>query len=142
MKKYKNVYVIGVFDLFHLGHVRILKNARQLGENLIVAINGDKLVSTYKRPPIYSETERLEIIKACRYVDTAFIVQDYDNKCYLEKYNIDVIVHGDDWERSNYLKQIRVSEEYLKSKNIDLLFLPYTEGISSSELIRKIKSSG
>lgn len=140
MKNYKNVYVIGVFDLFHRGHVELLKNSRALGERLIVAINGDQLVTDYKRAPIFSETDRLEIVKSCRYVDEAFIVSDFDNKPFIEKYNIDAIIHGDDWEKHSYLKQIVVTEEYLKERNIDLILLPYTKGISSGDLIKKIKA--
>lgn len=141
MKKYKNVYVIGVFDLFHRGHVELLRKSKELGDKLIVAINSDKFVSIYKRAPIYSETDRLEIVKACRYVDEVFISHDYDNKPFIEKYNIDAIVHGDDWERTSYLKQIVVTEEYLSERKVDLVLLPYTEGVSSSDLIRKIKSA-
>src|SRR5687768_3905935 len=105
---YKNVYVIGVFDLFHRGHVEFLKKAKSLGENLIVAVNGDEMVADYKRKPFYSETDRLEIIKSCKYVNDAFIINIYDNKEYIEQYNIDAIVHGNDWERTSYLSQIRV----------------------------------
>ena len=140
MKKYNNVYVIGVFDLFHRGHVELLRKSKELGGKLIVAINSDKFVSVYKRSPIYNEIDRLEIVKACKYVDEAFLVHDYDNKEVIEKYNIDAIVHGDDWERSSYLKQIVVTEEYLAEKNIDLVLLPYTQGVSSSDVIKKIKS--
>jgi glycerol-3-phosphate cytidylyltransferase len=141
MKKYKNVYVIGVFDLFHLGHVRLLKKCKELGENVIVALNSDRFVSLYKRPPINSEKERLEIVTCCKYVDEAFIIDRYDNKPELEMYQIDAIVHGDDWERSSYLKQIEVTEEYLASHNIDLILLPYTEGVSTSDIIKRIKST-
>ena len=108
---YKNVYVIGVFDLFHRGHVEFLKKAKALGQNLIVAVNGDDMVASYKRKPFYSEEDRLEIIKSCKYVQEAFIIRGYDNKQYIEAYNIDAIVHGNDWERKSYLHQIRLTEE-------------------------------
>ena len=83
---YKNVYVIGVFDLFHKGHTEFLKKAKALGEKLIVAINGDDMVASYKRRPFYSEHDRLEIIKACKYVDEAFIIRQYDNKEYITSF--------------------------------------------------------
>lgn len=135
---HKSVYVIGVFDLFHRGHVEFLKKARSLGERLIIAVNGDEMVSAYKRKPIMSEVDRLEIIKTCKYVDDAFIIREYDNKPYIDKFNVNVIVHGSDWERSSYLEQICVTEDYLKEHNIDVIFVPYTSGISTSGLIRKI----
>ena len=138
---YKNVYVIGVFDLYHRGHVEFLKRAKSLGQRLIVAINGDEMVASYKRKPFYSEHDRLEIIKTCKYVDFAFIIKDFDNKEYIEKYNIDAIVHGDDWEKNSYLKQICVTEEYLKEQNVDLVLVSYTSGISTSGLIKLIKEN-
>lgn len=73
----KNVYVIGVFDLFHFGHVELLRRAKELGDRLIVAINGDEMVASYKRRPFLSEQDRLEVVKACRYVDDAFIIHGY-----------------------------------------------------------------
>jgi len=136
---YKNVYVIGVFDLFHRGHVEFLRKAKSLGQNLIVAINGDEMVASYKRKPFYSEHDRLEIIKACKYVDEAFIIREYDNKEYIEKYKVDAIVHGNDWEKNSYMHQIRVTEDYLKEKNAELVLVPYTSGISTSQLINLIK---
>ena len=138
---YKNVYVIGVFDLFHKGHAEFLKKAKALGEKLIVAINGDDMVASYKRRPYYSEHDRFEIIKSCKYVDEAFIIREYDNKEYIEKYNIDAIVHGDDWEMESYIEQIRVTKEYLKARNTELVLVPYTAGVSTSQLIKQIKET-
>lgn len=135
---YKNVYVIGVFDLFHKGHTEFLKKAKALGEKLIVAVNGDEMVTSYKRKPFYSEQDRLDIIKSCRYVDEAFIIRQYDNKEYIEKYCIDAIVHGDDWEKESYMKQICVTEKYLEEQHTELVLVPYTTGISTSALIKKI----
>lgn len=138
---FENVYVIGVFDLFHRGHVEFLKKARSLGKNLIVAVNGDEMVASYKGKPLYSESDRLEILKSCRFVDEAFIISVYDNKEFIEKYKIDAIVHGDDWEVNSYMKQIRVTKEYLKEKKVELVLLPYTSGISTSQIRKMIKES-
>jgi len=138
---YKNVYVIGVFDLFHKGHIELLRRSKELGEKLIVAVNGDEMVASYKRKPYYSEEDRLALISACKYVDDAFIIREYDNKQYIEKYHIDAIVHGDDWEKESYMKQIRVTQDYLDSKGTSLVLLPYTQGISTSQLIKQIKES-
>jgi len=142
MKQFKNVYVIGVFDLFHRGHVELLRRSKELGDRLIVAINGDDMVASYKRKPYYHEEDRLAILKACRYVDEAFIVHDYDNKAYIEHYEIDAIVHGDDWEPESYKKQIRVTDEYLKERGVSLVLLPYTKGISTSQLLELIRNTG
>src|SRR5688500_7722076 len=138
---YKNVYVIGVFDLFHRGHVEFLKKAKSLGQNLIVAVNGDEMVASYKRKPFYSEEDRLEIIKSCKYVRDAFIIREYDNKMYIEQFEIDAIVHGNDWERNSYLEQICVTDDYLKQRNMELVLIPYTAGVSTSQIIKQVKQS-
>jgi glycerol-3-phosphate cytidylyltransferase-like family protein len=83
----------------------------------------------------------LEIVKSCKYVDDAFIINEFDNKKYLLKYKIDVIVHGNDWTGDTYLKQIRVTAEFLQENNIVMTYLLYTSGISTSELINRIKES-
>jgi glycerol-3-phosphate cytidylyltransferase len=141
MEKAKTIYVIGVFDLFHSGHVKLLERAKALGDRLIVAVNGDDMVASYKRRPFFGESDRLLLIASCRYVDEAFIIREYDNKTYLEKYGVDVVVHGDDWGRASYLEQIRVDEAFMKAHGIELCLLPYTTGVSTSDLIKKIKAS-
>jgi glycerol-3-phosphate cytidylyltransferase len=136
----KNVYVIGVFDLFHRGHVELLRRAKELGNKLIVAVNGDELVAKYKRRPFVSQENRLAVIVACKYVDDAFIIEEYDNKEALIKYGIDIIVHGDDWVGSSYLEQICVTQEFMDTHHIELVYLPYTKGISTSELVENIRN--
>jgi rfaE bifunctional protein nucleotidyltransferase chain/domain len=137
----KIVYVIGVFDLFHSGHVRLLQRAKALGDKLIVAINGDDMVAQYKRRPYLNEDERLEVVQSCRYVDEAFIIREFDNKEYIIRHGINVIVHGDDWKGDSYLQQIRVTPEFVQEHGVELTFLPYTSGISTSDLINRIKNT-
>lgn len=137
---YKNVYVIGVFDLFHRGHLELLRKAKALGGNLVVAVNSDIKVGSYKRRPVVPEQDRLEIVKACKYVDEAFIIDGYAQKEYIEHYNIDAIIHGDDWGRERYLHQICVTEEYLKARNTELILLPYTAGVSTSQILSQIRA--
>lgn len=137
----KIIYVVGVFDLFHSGHVKLLERARALGDKLVVAINGDEMVSQYKRRPFLSENDRLEVIKACRYVDEAFIINDFDNKEVILKYGVNIIVHGDDWTGDSYMDQIRLTPEFVEENSIEFVYLPYTKGISTSDLILKIKNS-
>lgn len=135
----KVVYIIGVFDLFHRGHVELLRKAKLLGDKLIVAVNGDELVANYKRRPFINEYDRLAVVESCKYVDESFIIRTYDNKDAVVKYSVDIIVHGSDWQGDSYLKQIRMDDDFLKQHKIDLVFLPYTEGISTSDIIKSIK---
>lgn len=137
----KIVYVIGVFDLFHKGHVELLKRARQLGDKLIVAVNGDDMVAQYKRRPIINEENRLSVVEACKFVDEAFIIREFDNKPYILKHKINIIVHGSDWTGDSYMDQIRLTQDFVDKYNIKFDFIPYTKGISSSDIIKKIQET-
>jgi len=137
----KVVYVVGVFDLFHAGHVELLRRARLLGDELIVAINGDEMTSKYKRRPIIDEENRLKVVEACKYVDKAFIIKGFDNKPYILKYGINIIVHGSDWTGNSYLDQIRLTKDFVEENKIKLVFMPYTQGISTSDIIKNLKKS-
>lgn len=136
----KIVYVVGVFDLFHRGHVELLKRARALGDKLVVAVNSDDMVAEYKRRPYISEEDRLAVIRSCRYVDEAFIIDTFDNKESVIRYGVNIIVHGDDWTGDSYLEQIRLDRKFIEEHQIVLEFLPYTKGISTSDLINKIRN--
>jgi len=136
----KPVLVVGVFDLFHRGHVELLRRASKFGSPLCVIINGDRLTKAYKgRKPLMSEDDRLAVVSACRYVDSGIISNSYDVKPAIERFGIKVIVHGDDWPRASYLQQIRVSEDYMARKGIKLALTPYWKGESTTKLIRRIK---
>lgn len=137
----KTVLVIGVFDLFHRGHVEFLRRARQLGDRLIVVVNGDEFVSRYKRKPVFSEDDRLAIVASLRDVDFAFISNSPDARPVIEEQEIDLIVHGDDWEHASYLKQICVDQAYLDSRRIEMKYVPYYAGVSTSEIIERIRDT-
>lgn len=130
------VYVIGVFDLFHRGHVELLRKAKTLGDSLIVAVNGDELTSSYKRRPIMPEEDRLEIVKALRFVDHAFVTNDYDHRALVLEHKVNKIVHGDDWTGVSYLEQIRLSAEFVAEHRIEMVYVPYWRGISTSAILR------
>lgn len=137
----KTIYVIGVFDLYHRGHLELLKRAKELGDKLVVAINGDDMVASYKRRPFFNEEDRLALVAATSYVDEAFVIRQYDNKDIIKKYKINKIVHGDDWGEESYKEQIRVTDRFLEENDCELVLLPYTKGISTSDLIKQIKAS-
>lgn len=132
----KRALVAGVFDLFHIGHVRIFKRAREAADYLVVAVNGDEITSRYKRRPIISEDQRLEVVKACRYVDTAFMAYSLDVKQYIADFGINVVVHGNEWDRDSYLVHMGLSESFLASRGIELRFFEYTAKISTSGIIK------
>lgn len=89
----------GTFDVFHIGHLRILERARSLGDFLVVGVSTDTMnLSKKGRSPVYRENERLEIIRSLRCVDEVFFEESLALKReYLNKYHADVLVMGDDW---------------------------------------------
>jgi glycerol-3-phosphate cytidylyltransferase len=135
----RKIYVLGVFDLFHVGHISLLIQAKNLGGELVVGINSDNVVKSYKRTPIIPEKERLEIVRNCKIVDKAFIVNTLDNKEIVTKNRITTIVHGDDWTGESYLNQICLDKEFVLKNKIELIYVPYFEGTSTSKIIEKIK---
>lgn len=130
------VLVVGVFDLFHVGHVNMLRAARSLGDRLVVIVNGDRLTAAYKRPPITSESDRLAVLQACRYVDDAEVSNDYSIRDAVVRHGITKIVHGDDWEIESYKKQVRCDDAFLAEHGAEVVLIPYFEGVSTSDIIR------
>lgn len=131
------VYTCGVFDLFHIGHLRIIQNARQLGETLIVAVSTDELVESYKGiTPTIPFEERLEIVRNIKGVDLAIAQRSQDKLAAWERLKFDTWVVGDDWFGSEAYEDYR---QRLTAVGVDCVFLPYTSGVSSTQ--RRVASA-
>ena len=138
MKKYKIGYTQGTFDMFHIGHLNLLKHAQELCDYLIVGVNSDALVRTYKnKTPVINENERAEIVRNIKGVDECSIVSTLDKNDAYGRFHFNVIFIGDDWKGNPRWKQ---TEEDMKKVGVDLVFLPHTSGVSSSALTTVIKS--
>lgn len=127
----KRVITFGTFDVFHVGHLRILERAAKLGEMLIVGVSTDALNMTKKgKPTIYSQEERMQIVAALQCVDEVFPEESLELKCdYVTKYCADVLVMGDDWKgRFDELQDI-----------CEVVYLPRTPAISTTVVIEKIR---
>ena len=136
MEKEIIVYTSGTFDLFHVGHLNILKKSKKLGDKLIVGVSTDKLVKSYKkRGPIISFEDRKEIIKHISVVDEAIDQHILTNPEDLKKYNIDIVTIGDDWKDKTL-----PGLEWAKNNGIEVVYLPYTENVSSTEIKKNIKN--
>ncbi len=136
-KKYKVGYTTGVYDLFHIGHLNILRRAKEQCETLIVGVSVDELVEEYKhKRPIIPFAERVAIVEAIRYVDKVVPQTTMDKMKAWEVHHFDAIFHGDDWKGSKLYDEI---EEKLKAVGVDMVFLPHTEGVSSTSLAEKKK---
>ena len=132
MKNYKIGYTTGVFDMFHVGHLNILKRAKEQCEYLIVGVSTDELVQNYKgKTPIIPFPERFEIVKAIKYVDKVVPQISMDKMEAWKRLHFNVIFHGSDWKGSKMYNEM--AEEFQKI-GVDVVFLPHTEGISSSLL--------
>lgn len=135
-KKYKIGYTDGVYDLFHIGHLNMIQAAKTQCEFLIVGVHGDDVVEEYKhRRPIINEADRRRIIESIKGVDRAEINRFRDKMKLWELYHFDVIFIGDDWKGTD--RWIRFEKE-LKTVNVDVVYVPYTKGISTTEIRHKI----
>lgn len=135
-KKYKIGYTDGVYDLFHVGHLNMIETAKQHCEYLIVGVHADAVVEEYKhRRPIINETDRRRIIESMKGVDRAVINQFRDKLRLWELYHFDVIFIGDDWKGTDRWNRF---EQILAEVNVDVVYVPYTKGISTTEIREKI----
>lgn len=132
MKEQLIGYTTGVFDMFHIGHLNILKNAKSQCDHLIVGVSTDELVKQYKnKKPIIPFEERIEIVKAIKYVDEVVPQISMDKRQAWENLHYNVLFHGSDWKGSAmYDKVIRDLEEV----GVKVVFLPHTQGVSSTLL--------
>lgn len=135
MKKYKIGYTTGVFDMFHIGHLNILKRAKEQCEYLIVGVSTDELVKDYKHKiPVIPFGQRVEIVSAIKYVDEVVPQTTMNKMEAYEKLHFNAIFHGSDWQGSDMYNKI--IEEFSKV-NVDVVFLPHTDGISSTQIKEK-----
>ena len=123
------VITFGNFDLFHLGHLRLLERAKALGDKLIVGVSTDEMSEKEKgKKCIFSQYERAEIVKACKYVDEVFFEESLSKKEeYIRKYGADILVMGEDWKGK------------FDDMPCKVVYLPRTDGISTTILKEKLK---
>ena len=130
--KYKIGYTQGVFDMFHIGHLRLINHAKEQCEKLIVGVNSDKLVEQYKKKtPVVKEADRAEIIRNLKSVDRCEIVETLDKIEILKNMHFDAIFIGDDWKGNARWAQ---TEKDLSVYDVLVVYLPYTQNVSSTIL--------
>ena len=130
--KMKTVITYGTFDLFHIGHLNLLRRAKELGDYLIVAVCSDEFNLKEKGKVCQiKDVDRMEIARAIKYVDKVIPEENWEQKVKdVQKYNVDVFVMGDDWKgKFDFLK------EYC-----EVVYLPRTEGISSTQLKEEMRN--
>ena len=129
-------YTAGVYDLFHIGHLNLLKNAKSRCDYLIVGLTTDELVQYKGKSPIITLKERMEIVSAIKYVDEVVIQDDLDKVKAWEKYHYDVIFVGDDWKGSDSWNEY---ERRLNERGAKVCYLPYTKTTSSTLITKVLK---
>lgn len=123
------VYTSGTFDMLHFNHLKMLEYARALGDILIVGVNTDELVVSYKSQPIIPFEERIALMKSIKGPDIVIPQKSLDHSDKIKKLHFDIFVVGDDWT-GKY--------DYLENFGITVVYFPYGSGISSSSLKKRI----
>ena len=136
MKKYKIGFTSGVFDMFHIGHLNILKRAKEKCDYLIVGVSTDEVVQEYKHHlPIIPYEQRAEIVRAIKYVDEVVPQTTMDKMKMWEQVHFDVMFHGDEWKGTELYNRY---EQEFAEVGAKIEYLSHTEGVSSSMLRKKI----
>ncbi|WP_025822542.1 adenylyltransferase/cytidyltransferase family protein [Shewanella marina] len=122
-------YTSGVYDLFHVGHVNILRNAKSMCDKLIVGVTVDELVLYKGKQPIIPFYERIEVVRACKYVDVAIPQNNMDKAAAAQKNQADYLFVGDDWYNTDKWQE---HEKNLALIGCKVIYFPYTQGTSST----------
>jgi glycerol-3-phosphate cytidylyltransferase len=138
----RKVYTGGTFDLFHRGHVNFLRQCKEIGDHVTVSLNTDEFIYRYKGEyPIISYEERKEVLLSCRYVDRVIPnTEGEDSKPTILDVNPKFIVIGSDWAKKDYYKQMNFTQQWLDDNGYVLIYIPYTDSISTSLIKEKLKS--
>jgi len=133
------VYTGGTFDLPHWGHVEFLRRCAEFG-NVVVSLNTDEFITAYKGdPPVMSFEERATVLEEFRSVSLVIAnTGGADSREAIESVAPDVIAIGSDWARRDYYSQMGFDQGWLDVRGIGLLYLPYTTGISSTEIKERL----
>jgi len=137
----KNIilYTGGTFDLFHSGHVNFLKHCKKISDKVVVSLNTDEFIERYKgKKPIISYDDRKIVLLACKYVDDVIEnINGEDSKPSILSVSPNIIAVGDDWAKKDYYKQMNFTQKWLDENDITLIYIPYKEGISSSDIRKR-----
>ena len=135
-KKYKIGYTTGVFDLFHIGHLNILRRAKEMCDCLIVGVTTDELCFARKNKyPIVNQKDRMAIVEAIKYVDKVILQEDMDKFVKVKELKADVVFVGSDWQGT---PQWIEYEKQFAEINCVVEYLSHTDGISSTDLRERI----
>jgi len=141
MKKYRIGYTTGVYDMFHIGHLNILKRAKEQCEFLIVGVTSDELVSYKNKKAVIPHEERMAILESIKYVDKVVPQLNMNKMAAWEELNFDVMFVGSDWQGTDKWNEF---EKQFSVVGVDIVYFPYTKKTSSTilrETLSKINSN-
>ncbi len=130
-KKQITGYTAGVYDLFHIGHLNLLRNAKSMCDKLVVGVTVDDLVGYKNKSAIIPFEERIEIVRSIKYVDVALPQNDMDKVSACKKLKARYLFVGDDWYETDKWKEY---EKELEKIGTEVIYFPYTKNISSSKI--------
>ncbi len=130
-------YTTGVYDLFHVGHLNLLRNAKGMCDRLVVGVTVDELVGYKGKDAIIPFEERIEMVRACRYVDVAIPQYDMDKLTACKKLGASYLFVGDDWYET---EKWQTYEEEFAKEGIQIIYFPYTKETSSSRILETMRS--
>lgn len=130
-------YTAGVFDLFHIGHLNLLKNAKGMCDKLIVGVTVDDLVFYKGKRAMIPFEDRIEIVRACKYVDAAVPQYDMNKLEICNKLAVNILFVGDDWYGTDKWAEY---EQQFQEKRIQIVYFPYTKGISSTKIAQALSA--
>ena len=130
-------YTSGVYDLFHIGHLNLLKNAKGLCDKLIVGVTTDNLVSYKGKKAVIPEGERMEIVRNIKFVDAVVPQEDMDKFKMWERIKFDIMFVGDDWFKTPKWEAL---DEKFKEVGVKIIYFPYTKGVSSTLINETLES--
>lgn len=130
-------YTTGVYDLFHIGHLNLLKNARGLCDKLIVGVTVDELVAYKGKKSMIPFEDRIEIVRSIKYVDAAVPQYDMDKLAACRKLGAQILFVGDDWYDTPKWKEY---EREFNEAGIRIIYFPYTKGVSSTQITKALNA--
>jgi glycerol-3-phosphate cytidylyltransferase len=130
-------YTTGVYDLFHVGHLNLLKNAKGMCDKLIVGVTVDELVAYKGKQAMIPFEDRIEIVRSIKYVDAAVPQYDMDKLTACKKLGAKFLFVGDDWYATDKWREY---EKKFEQEGIRIVYFPYTKGISSTQITKALEA--
>jgi len=130
-------YTTGVYDLFHIGHLNLLKNAKGMCDKLVVGVTVDELVAYKGKKSMIPFEDRIEIVRSIKYVDAAVPQYDMDKLTACKKLKANILFVGDDWYATDKWQEY---ERQFKEAGIEIVYFPYTKGISSTQITKALNA--